>query len=196
SAETRNKNITIPTRTRHELEYSYETKTNVLTSPIRVPRGGEELTSQRRTRQEVESSCGTKTNVLTSPIRLPFGGEELTSQRRTRHEMEHSCATKTHVLKCICTSKKNLEPYIPTTNSRRMTPKLGDNCQQRKEPLFSRKIQSGARNRLSPASVEWGGLRRDTAHRVKEVDFFLRTTTVSVGKAKTVSTLDPPIAFI
>ncbi|GBM03572.1 hypothetical protein AVEN_51045-1 [Araneus ventricosus] len=40
------------------------------------------------------------------------------------------------------------------------------NCQQRKEPLFSRKIHSGARNRLSPASVEWGGLRRDRVHRV------------------------------
>ncbi|GBO41446.1 hypothetical protein AVEN_268314-1 [Araneus ventricosus] len=38
------------------------------------------------------------------------------------------------------------------------------NCQQRKEPLFSRKIHSGVRNRLSSTSVEWGGLRRDRAH--------------------------------
>ncbi|GBN08440.1 hypothetical protein AVEN_189073-1 [Araneus ventricosus] len=30
------------------------------------------------------------------------------------------------------------------------------NFQQRKEPLFSLKIHSDARNRLSPASVEWG----------------------------------------
>ncbi|GBM44321.1 hypothetical protein AVEN_232113-1 [Araneus ventricosus] len=41
------------------------------------------------------------------------------------------------------------------------------NCQERKEPLFSRKIHSGARNLPSPASVEWDGLRRDRAHRVK-----------------------------
>ncbi|GBM28445.1 hypothetical protein AVEN_149693-1, partial [Araneus ventricosus] len=41
------------------------------------------------------------------------------------------------------------------------------NCQQRNEPLFSRKSHSGARNSLSPAFVEWGGLRRDRAHRVK-----------------------------
>ncbi|GBM57004.1 hypothetical protein AVEN_146034-1 [Araneus ventricosus] len=41
------------------------------------------------------------------------------------------------------------------------------NSQQRKELLFSRKIHSGAQNRLSPASVEWGGLRRIRAHRVK-----------------------------
>ncbi|GBM29499.1 hypothetical protein AVEN_73071-1, partial [Araneus ventricosus] len=44
-------------------------------------------------------------------------------------------------------------------------PSLGD--QQIKEPLFSRKIHSGARNRPSPASVEWGGLRRFRAHRDK-----------------------------
>ncbi|GBL86542.1 hypothetical protein AVEN_194800-1 [Araneus ventricosus] len=43
------------------------------------------------------------------------------------------------------------------------------NCQQRKEPLFSRKIFSGARNRLSPVSVEWGGLRRIRAHRVNQL---------------------------
>ncbi|GBN33039.1 hypothetical protein AVEN_273781-1 [Araneus ventricosus] len=41
------------------------------------------------------------------------------------------------------------------------------NCQQRKEPLFSRKSHSNARNRLSLAFVELGGLRRDRAHRVK-----------------------------
>ncbi|GBO46656.1 hypothetical protein AVEN_120244-1 [Araneus ventricosus] len=35
---------------------------------------------------------------------------------------------------------------------------LAINCTQRKEQLFSRKIHSGARNRLSPVSVEWGGL--------------------------------------
>ncbi|GBN40959.1 hypothetical protein AVEN_106917-1 [Araneus ventricosus] len=40
------------------------------------------------------------------------------------------------------------------------------NCQQRNEPLFSLKIHSGARNSLSPASVEWGGLWRDRAHRI------------------------------
>ncbi|GBL77065.1 hypothetical protein AVEN_12713-1 [Araneus ventricosus] len=40
------------------------------------------------------------------------------------------------------------------------------NCTKRKEPLFSRKIHSGARNRLSPVSVEWGGLRRIRVHRV------------------------------
>ncbi|GBM08329.1 hypothetical protein AVEN_101452-1 [Araneus ventricosus] len=42
------------------------------------------------------------------------------------------------------------------------------NCQQRKEPLFSRKICSGALNRLSPASVDWAGLGRNRAHRVKD----------------------------
>ncbi|GBN19162.1 hypothetical protein AVEN_106113-1 [Araneus ventricosus] len=48
------------------------------------------------------------------------------------------------------------------------------NCQQRKGPLFSRKIQSGSRNRLSPASAEWGGLRRDKAHRVNpDKDLFV-----------------------
>ncbi|GBO25930.1 hypothetical protein AVEN_48352-1 [Araneus ventricosus] len=49
------------------------------------------------------------------------------------------------------------------------------NCQQRKELLFSRKIDSGARNRLSQASIEWGGLRRDRAHRVNALkpDVFL-----------------------
>ncbi|GBN24493.1 hypothetical protein AVEN_241314-1 [Araneus ventricosus] len=41
------------------------------------------------------------------------------------------------------------------------------NCQQRNEQLFSRKIHSGARNSLSRASVEWGDLRRDRAHRIK-----------------------------
>ncbi|GBL87338.1 hypothetical protein AVEN_270583-1 [Araneus ventricosus] len=41
------------------------------------------------------------------------------------------------------------------------------NCQQRKELIFSRKIHPGALNRLSPACVEIGGLRRDRAHRVK-----------------------------
>ncbi|GBM72998.1 hypothetical protein AVEN_160611-1 [Araneus ventricosus] len=41
------------------------------------------------------------------------------------------------------------------------------NCQQKNEPLFSRKIHSGVRNRLSPASVECVGLRRIRAHRVK-----------------------------
>ncbi|GBM42603.1 Meiosis regulator and mRNA stability factor 1 [Araneus ventricosus] len=41
------------------------------------------------------------------------------------------------------------------------------NCQQRKEPLFSRKIHSGARNCPSLASIEWGSLRRDRAHRVE-----------------------------
>ncbi|GBM58870.1 hypothetical protein AVEN_87162-1 [Araneus ventricosus] len=41
------------------------------------------------------------------------------------------------------------------------------NCQQRKEPLFSSKIHSGARKRPSPASVEWGGLRRNRPHRNK-----------------------------
>ncbi|GBN70775.1 hypothetical protein AVEN_265431-1 [Araneus ventricosus] len=40
--------------------------------------------------------------------------------------------------------------------------------QQRKEPLFSHKIHSGDRNRLSPTSVEWGGFRRNRAHRVKD----------------------------
>ncbi|GBN68398.1 Arylsulfatase J [Araneus ventricosus] len=40
------------------------------------------------------------------------------------------------------------------------------NCQQRKEPPISRKIRSGTRKRLSPVSVEWGGLRRDSALRV------------------------------
>ncbi|GBN45266.1 Arylsulfatase B [Araneus ventricosus] len=39
------------------------------------------------------------------------------------------------------------------------------NCQQRKEPPISRKIRSGARQRLCPASFEWGGLRRDSAQR-------------------------------
>ncbi|GBL83660.1 hypothetical protein AVEN_216793-1, partial [Araneus ventricosus] len=43
-------------------------------------------------------------------------------------------------------------------------PSLSD--QQRKEPLFFRKVHSGAQNRPSPASVEWGGLRRDGSHRV------------------------------
>ncbi|GBN24906.1 hypothetical protein AVEN_8103-1 [Araneus ventricosus] len=42
------------------------------------------------------------------------------------------------------------------------------NCQQRKELLFFRKIHSVARNCPSPVSVEWGGLRRVRAHRVKE----------------------------
>ncbi|GBO23594.1 hypothetical protein AVEN_73280-1 [Araneus ventricosus] len=42
------------------------------------------------------------------------------------------------------------------------------NCTERKEQLFSRKILSGARNRLSPVSIEWGGLRRIRAHRVNE----------------------------
>ncbi|GBM93926.1 hypothetical protein AVEN_1696-1 [Araneus ventricosus] len=46
------------------------------------------------------------------------------------------------------------------------------NCQQRKEPFFSRKIHSGDRNRLSPVFVEWGGLRRVRAHRIK-LDFYL-----------------------
>ncbi|GBN24271.1 hypothetical protein AVEN_123463-1 [Araneus ventricosus] len=43
------------------------------------------------------------------------------------------------------------------------------NCQQRKEQLFSRKIHSGARNRPSPASVDWGSLRRFRAYRVNEL---------------------------
>ncbi|GBM06152.1 hypothetical protein AVEN_265208-1 [Araneus ventricosus] len=43
------------------------------------------------------------------------------------------------------------------------------NCQQRNEPLFCRKIHSVARNRLSRASVEWGGLGRNRAHRVKKI---------------------------
>ncbi|GBM22776.1 hypothetical protein AVEN_196135-1 [Araneus ventricosus] len=33
------------------------------------------------------------------------------------------------------------------------------NCTQRKEQLFSRKLHSGVRNRLSPVPVEWRGLR-------------------------------------
>ncbi|GBN21524.1 hypothetical protein AVEN_74960-1 [Araneus ventricosus] len=41
------------------------------------------------------------------------------------------------------------------------------NYQQRKEKLFSRKIRSGAKKRLSSASIERGGLRRNRAHRVK-----------------------------
>ncbi|GBO22151.1 hypothetical protein AVEN_169707-1 [Araneus ventricosus] len=48
------------------------------------------------------------------------------------------------------------------------------NCQQRNEPLFSRKIHSGVRNRPSPASVEWGDLRRDRAHTVKKLLAALR----------------------
>ncbi|GBM83549.1 hypothetical protein AVEN_252128-1, partial [Araneus ventricosus] len=43
------------------------------------------------------------------------------------------------------------------------------NCKQSKEPLFSRKIHSGARNHLIPASVEWGGLKRVRAHKVKGI---------------------------
>ncbi|GBM61695.1 hypothetical protein AVEN_57126-1 [Araneus ventricosus] len=42
------------------------------------------------------------------------------------------------------------------------------NCQQRKELLFSLKIHPVARNCLSPVSVEWGGLRRVSAHRVNK----------------------------
>ncbi|GBM91643.1 hypothetical protein AVEN_107750-1 [Araneus ventricosus] len=42
------------------------------------------------------------------------------------------------------------------------------NCHQRKKPLFSPKIRSGARNHLCSASVEWGGLRRDRTHRVND----------------------------
>ncbi|GBM70229.1 hypothetical protein AVEN_31466-1 [Araneus ventricosus] len=42
------------------------------------------------------------------------------------------------------------------------------NCTQIKEKLLSREIHSGDRSRQSPASVEWGGLRRVRAHRVKE----------------------------
>ncbi|GBN00232.1 hypothetical protein AVEN_38746-1 [Araneus ventricosus] len=41
------------------------------------------------------------------------------------------------------------------------------NCTQRVEPFFFSKIHSGARNRLSPVSVEWGGFRRIRSHRVK-----------------------------
>ncbi|GBN86984.1 hypothetical protein AVEN_86135-1 [Araneus ventricosus] len=49
-------------------------------------------------------------------------------------------------------------------------PSLGDQLATKKEPLFSRKIQSGARNHLSPAAVKWGSLRQDRAHRVKLVE--------------------------
>ncbi|GBM97887.1 hypothetical protein AVEN_5596-1 [Araneus ventricosus] len=42
-----------------------------------------------------------------------------------------------------------------------------NNSTQGKEQLLSRKIHSGARNRLIPVSVEWGGSRRIRAHRVK-----------------------------
>ncbi|GBN43898.1 hypothetical protein AVEN_274539-1 [Araneus ventricosus] len=44
------------------------------------------------------------------------------------------------------------------------------NRQQRKEQHFFRKIlKKIGPNRLSPVSVEWGGLRRDRAHRVKDL---------------------------
>ncbi|GBN68622.1 hypothetical protein AVEN_98638-1 [Araneus ventricosus] len=58
------------------------------------------------------------------------------------------------------------------------------NYQQRKEPLFSCKSHSGARNRLSPASVEWGGLRRDRAHRVKRRTHSSGTDMLSRLKSK------------
>ncbi|GBM43712.1 hypothetical protein AVEN_60515-1 [Araneus ventricosus] len=45
------------------------------------------------------------------------------------------------------------------------------NCTQKKEQLLSRKILSGARNRLIPVSVKWGGLRRIKAHRVHQWRF-------------------------
>ncbi|GBM57489.1 hypothetical protein AVEN_231196-1 [Araneus ventricosus] len=50
-------------------------------------------------------------------------------------------------------------------NSRRTTPKFGRSIGNKE--LFPHNIHSGARNRLSPAYVEWGVLRRDRAHRVK-----------------------------
>ncbi|GBM59206.1 hypothetical protein AVEN_60404-1 [Araneus ventricosus] len=50
------------------------------------------------------------------------------------------------------------------------------NCQQRKESLFSHKIHSDSRNRPRPASVEWGGLRRDRVHRVKAAVYLNGTT--------------------
>ncbi|GBO10537.1 hypothetical protein AVEN_51924-1 [Araneus ventricosus] len=49
------------------------------------------------------------------------------------------------------------------------------NCQQRNEPLFASKIQTGARNRLNPASVELGGLRRDRDHGVILCSILYRT---------------------
>ncbi|GBL95597.1 hypothetical protein AVEN_24808-1 [Araneus ventricosus] len=44
------------------------------------------------------------------------------------------------------------------------TPVWAINCQQRKD-IYPTKF--AARNRLSPATFEWGGLRRDRSHRDK-----------------------------
>ncbi|GBO38216.1 hypothetical protein AVEN_170111-1 [Araneus ventricosus] len=49
-------------------------------------------------------------------------------------------------------------------NSRRVTtPKFGPSIVNKEMNHFLRKIHCGAQNRPSPASVEWGGLRREEA---------------------------------
>ncbi|GBN98059.1 hypothetical protein AVEN_231693-1 [Araneus ventricosus] len=46
-------------------------------------------------------------------------------------------------------------------------PSLDDQLYMENGTTFVLKIHSGSRNRLIPVSVEWGGLRRKRAHRVK-----------------------------
>ncbi|GBM07118.1 hypothetical protein AVEN_177082-1 [Araneus ventricosus] len=68
-------------------------------------------------------------------------------------------------------------------------------CTQRKKQLFFRKIHSGAQNRLSTVSAEWGGLRRIRTRRAKGRGGQVATTWLwsrRVPGSKPDVTEDPP----